>query len=67
MNHHILKHHILEVPTIADFCFNAETNYSDTPGLHYKIPVFSDPAPGNLSVDSVNKWIPEQPSPWRKS
>ena len=21
----------------------------------------------NLSVDSVKKWIPEQPSPWRKS
>ena len=32
-----------------------------------RFPSFRTQPLENLSVDSVNKWIPEQPSPWRKS
>ena len=38
-----------------------------TPGFHHKISVFSDPALGNLKPLPMNKRVPEQPSPWRKS
>ena len=38
-----------------------------TPGLRQKIPVFSDPAPEKYQPLPMNKWVPEQPSPWRKS
>ena len=41
--------------------------HRDTPGLRYKIPVFSDPAPGKSQPLPMNKRISEQPSPWRKS
>ena len=32
-----------------------------------RFPSFRTQPQENLCVDSVNKWIPEQPSPWRKS
>ena len=38
-----------------------------TPSLRLKIPVFSDPASGKSWPLPMNKWVPEQPSPWRKS
>ena len=45
--------------------------YTDTRTIHpvsvTRFPSFRTQPLENLSVDSVNKWIPEQPSPWRKS
>ena len=32
-----------------------------------RFPSFRTQALESLSVDSVSKWIPEQPRPWRKS
>ena len=32
-----------------------------------RFPSFRTQPLESLSVDSANKWIPEQPSPWRKS
>ena len=32
-----------------------------------RFPSFRTQPLESLSVDSVNKWIPEQPRPWRKS
>ena len=32
-----------------------------------RLPSFRTQPLENISVDSVKTWIPEQPSPWRKS
>ena len=56
-------------------------NFRRPPGVHGRMqsrnpvhpvsitrfPSFRTQTLENLSVDSVNKWIPEQPRPWRKS
>ena len=46
---------------------NNATTARHTPGLYHKISVFSDPDPGKSWPLPMNKWIPEQPRPWRKS
>ena len=42
-------------------------NSRNTPGLRYKIPVFSDPDPGKSWLLPMKTTISEQPRPWRKS
>ena len=46
---------------------NIDMSITNTPGLHHKISVFSDPDPGKSYPLPMKKTISEQPRPWRKS